>query len=377
MGRVIKTALLPGLLLGLFGSESPAQDRPTSEVDLVNLQLVLQRAVDRVAPSVVTIQTFGGTRKTEGQNPPDTREDRKPPPKTPLGMTGFLQGRGATTGLVLSADGWILVSKFALEMDPSTIMVNLSDGRSFTAVRKGEDISRQIALVKIEAEGLPVPEILDPVDVEVGQWAFVLGRTFGARQPSVHEGVVSATKRVFGRAIQVDASTSPINYGGAVIDIEGRVMGIAVPMDASGRKANVGLYDSGIGFASTIADIDGLLERMKKGEVLHRGYLGVAVNPAHLGPGAELNSVAEKSAGHEAGLREKSTILQVDGVDVKHGFHFQMLIGSKMAGDEVRLKFRNEGAEPQDVSLRLTAVPKADMTAKEEDKGNTPMDNDQ
>ena len=368
--------LLVGLFVGLTGLRAQAQDRPISEIDLANLQLVVQRAVDRVAPSVVTIQTFGGTRKSGGAKPPpDIREDRKPPPKKSLGMEGFLQGTGATTGLVLSADGWILVSKFALEMDPSTIMVNLPDGRSFTAERKGEDISRQIALVKIDVQGLAVPDMLDPGEVEVGQWAFALGRTFGAQHPSVHKGVVSATKRVFGRAIQVDAKTSPINYGGAVIDIEGRVMGIAVPMDASGRKANVDLYDSGVGFASTIADIGGLLERMKQGEVLHRGYLGVAVNPQHLGPGAELKTVVEKSVGHQAGMRDGSTILQVDGVDVKHGFHFQMLVGSKMAGEEVRLTFRNPGAEPQTATLRLTAVPETGMAAREGDKENGSVPN--
>ncbi len=133
------------------------------------------------------------------------------------------------------------------------------DGRSFNVVREGEDIGRQIALVKIEAKGLPVPGFLPPEKIKVGQWAFVFGRTFSASDPSVHMGVVSATRRIFGPAIQLDADTGPANCRGPIVDIKGRIMGIAVGMDASGHEADIGLYDSGIGFAAAIADIQELV----------------------------------------------------------------------------------------------------------------------
>jgi len=334
------------------------------------LQEVLHSAMDKVGPSTVTVQTFGGTRKVEGPKwkpiptakpKPGEKPKRRP---GPLGMKGFKQSQGATTGIILSPDGWVLISKFALSYDPSTILVTLADGRSFNAVRKGEDVSRQIALVKIEAEGLPVPEFLPPTEVTVGQWAFVMGRTFSATDPSVHMGVVSATRRVFGRAIQIDAYTSPANYGGPVVDIEGRVMGIAVPMDASGRKANIGLYDSGVGFAASIADIQELLQRMKQGEVLHRGFLGVVTDPAFLGPGARLTKVNKESVAYRAKIRKGHVVTQVDGIQIANSFHLQMLVGNKMAGDPVHLRVKSKGGEEFGTTVFLEKVSTAQMEAK-------------
>jgi serine protease Do len=266
------------------------------------------------------------------------------------------------------------VSKFALNFDPTTILITLADGRSFNAERKGEDVSRQIALVKIDASDLPVPELLPPAAVQVGQWAFVLGRTFSAGDPSVHMGVVSATQRIFGRAIQIDAYTSPANYGGPVVDIEGRVMGIAVPMDSSGRKANVGLYDSGIGFAATLADIAGLIKRMQDGEVLHRGFLGVATDPAFIGPGAKLTTVDKKSVAYRAKIRKGHIVTEIDGTKITNSFHLQMLVGNKMAGDPVHLKVRKPGKENEEfgTTVFLEKVSTAGMEATDEaeaDKG--------
>jgi S1-C subfamily serine protease len=363
---------LPLVLATTCSSALVAQGSSPIRYDFLELQDTLHHAMDKVSPSTVTVQTFGGTRKVEGGKRPLTPpkmpkgtppggKKKKPPP---LGMKGFLQSQGATTGVILSADGWVVVSKFALNYDPTTILITLADGRTFHAVRKGEDISRQIALVKIEASGLPVPNFVDPETVKVGQWAFVLGRTFGAKDPSVHMGVVSATRRVFGRALQTDAYTSPANYGGPLIDIEGHVLGISVPMDASGRKANVGLYDSGIGFAASIADIRPLIERMKQGEVLHRGFLGVSFDLTDLGPGAKLTTVNNKSAAYKAGIRKGYTVLEIDGKPVANSFHLQMLVGIKMAGDPVHLKVRKRNKEQFGVTVFLTKVPAAQMAAK-------------
>ncbi|MEO1542395.1 MAG: ATP-binding cassette domain-containing protein, partial [Pseudomonadota bacterium] len=78
------------------------------------------------------------------------------------------------------------------ERAATTILVTLADGRSFHAVRAGEDTSRGLALVKVDADDLPVPEFVAPQAVRVGSWTFALGRTFGRRSPSVHMGVISA-----------------------------------------------------------------------------------------------------------------------------------------------------------------------------------------
>ena len=348
-----------------------AQGGSPIDYKFLELQKVLHQAMDKVGPSTVTVQTFGGTRKVDGPKWKPSqipKPGQKPKGKPgPLGMRGFAQSQGATTGIVLTQDGWIMISKFALSYNPSTILITLADGRSFNAVRKGEDVSRQIALVKIAAQGLPVPTFVATKDVTVGQWAFVFGRTFSTSDPSVHVGVVSATRRIFGRAIQIDANTSPANYGGPVVDIEGRIMGIAVPMDASGRKANIGLYDSGIGFAATVADIQELIKRMQEGEILHRGFLGVTSDPAFLGPGAKLTTVNKKSVAYRAKIRKGHTVTQIDGTQILNSFHMQMLVGKKMAGDPVHLKVKTKSGEEFGTTVFLEKVSTAQMEAKKEE----------
>ncbi|MBK8980509.1 MAG: trypsin-like peptidase domain-containing protein [Planctomycetes bacterium] len=274
---------------------------------------------------------------------------------------GFLQAQGATTGVVLEPDGWILVSRFALNFDPTTILVTLPDGRSFTARRAGEDTSRGIALVKIDATDLPVPTFLDPTEVRVGEWAFALGRTFGGGPlPSVHVGIVSATDRLFGRAVQIDANTSPANYGGPVIDVRGRVLGIAVPLSPQGRDAGVDWYDSGIGFAATVANLGELVDRMKAGEILHRGWLGIGLAADDLGPGARVANVAPESPARGVGLRPGDEIVTIDGTEVRNPFHLQVLLGAHMAGDPVHLRHRRGDGEPVGITVFLAEVPRAE-----------------
>lgn len=375
------------LVFGLLATAAPlcAQQAGVDPDEFLRLEAVLQSALDKAAPYVVTVETFGGTRRTLGKDgpmdgpaPPKPRqmppkldkehewrwlpqpapldpekapkpEPEKLPspvpmpkpkpdrddPKKKLGLVagGFQQTQGKTSGIILTSDGWILLSRFALNLDPTTILINVPDVGTFHAMRGGEDTSRGIALVKIDAEDLPVPEFVHPDDVHVGQWAFALGRTFASDGPTVHLGIVSAKNRLFGRALQIDAYTSPANYGGAVVDIHGRVLGIAVPLSPSGRNAGVEWYDSGIGFATTIADIMPLLERMQQGQILQRAWLGVQLSTKHLGPGARITGTPKDGAAAQAGLRKGDTIMKVDGIDVMNGPHFQMLVSSRLGGD--------------------------------------------
>ena len=118
-----------------------------------------------------------------------------------------------------------------------------------------------LVLLKVEAEPkLPVPESVPSAEMRVGQWALAVGRTFEASRPNVSVGIVSALGRIWGKAIQTDAKISPNNYGGPLVDISGRVLGVLVPMspDGSGEMAGVEWYDSGIGFA---IPLEGVLRR--------------------------------------------------------------------------------------------------------------------
>ena len=349
--------------LACLAASVHAQGRVPATDEFLRLQPVLHTAMDRVAASIVTIETYGGTRKIlvgggtndgPGGRPrpadprpqPPQRDPEKKPKLGPVKQPGFLQSQGATSGVILTSDGWILVSRFALNFDPTTILVTLPDGRAFNAERGGEDTSRGLALVKIEADDLPTAEFVHPDQVSVGQWAFALGRTFArTSDPTVHMGIVSATRRQFGRALQIDAYTSPANYGGPVIDIKGRVLGISVPLSPAGRNAGAEWYDSGIGFAATVSDIPELIERMKEGEVLNRGWLGIQTYAKDIGPGAKIASVPRDGAAHGAGLRKNDVLLEVDGIEVMNPFHLQMLVSSRMGGEPVHLKIKKRRSD--------------------------------
>ncbi|MBL8753067.1 MAG: trypsin-like peptidase domain-containing protein [Planctomycetes bacterium] len=352
----------------LFVAAALAAQTPPSD-EFLQLEPVLQQALRKAGPFVVTVETYGGTRQAQGsegaadgegppkprqmpkwepkprQEDPDDADKKKNEKKKPLVASGFAQAQGKTSGVVLTADGWVLVSRFALALEPTTVLITVPGRGTFHAVRGGEDTSRGIALVKIDAQDLPVPDFVHPDQVHVGQWAFALGRTFAADEPTVHLGIVSAKKRLFGRALQIDAYTSPANYGGAVVDVQGRVLGIAVPLSPSGRNAGVEWYDSGIGFAVTIADIQPLLARMQQGEVLQRGWLGVQLATAWLGPGAKIDGTPKDGVAAKAGLRKGDVIQQVDGVEVMNGPHFQMLLSSRLGGDPITLTVRQKDGD--------------------------------
>ena len=380
--RLVRNALLPALLTGV---RLVAQSGVDPE-EFVRLEPVLQAALAKAAPFTVTVETFGGTRLAsagdgplDGEAPPVARRPPQPEPEEkpdepkdpddererknlPLVVGGFQQAQGKTTGLVLTSDGWIVVSRFALALSPTTILINVPGRGIFHAQQAGEDTSRGIALVKIAAHDLPVAQLVAPEDVRVGQWAFALGRTFGDELPTVHIGIVSAKRRLFGRALQIDAYTSPANYGGPVVDLQGRVLGLAVPLSPSGRNAGVEWYDSGIGFAVTLADIGDLLERMKRGDVLQRGWLGVQIEPSHLGPGAKISSTPKDGVAAQNDLRKGDVILAVDGIAVANGPHFLMLVSSRLGGDRVSLRIRKKDGSERDVGpLTLLDTPWAEQ----------------
>ena len=148
--------------------------------------------------------------------------------------------------------GYIVSSAFNFVQKPDSILVTLADGTRPPAKLVATDHSRMLVLLKVKSEtALPVPEAVPANEMRVGQWAIAVGRTFEADKPNVSVGIVSALDRVWGRAIQTDAKISPNNYGGPLVDISGRVLGVLVPLspDATSEVAGVEWYDSGIGFA--------------------------------------------------------------------------------------------------------------------------------
>ena len=276
-------------------------------------------AVDRVAPSVVRIETIGGQDRVD---------------KVPFGT-------GPTTGLVVGADGRILTSAFNFLNQPSSILVQLADGTRKAARRVATDYTRMIVLLRIDVDGpLPVPQFAPKQEIRVGQWSLAVGRSFESSRPGVAVGIVSALDRIWGKAIQTDAAVSPNNYGGPLVDVRGRVLGLIVPMSPGPNDQMAGLewYDSGIGFAITGEELPRILARLEKGEDLRPGVIGISfANPN--APTAEpiIVAVRPNSPAREAGIESGDRIVQIDEAKIARAADVMRELSQRYAGDSIRL----------------------------------------
>ncbi len=282
-------------------------------------QQAFRAAVGRVAPSVVRIETIGGLER----------------------IGGLLFGTGPTTGLVVAPDGYIVSSAFNFLHRPASILVQPADGVRKPARLVATDHNRMIVLLKIEPDKpLPVPEIAPLAGLRVGQWTIAVGRTFEGREPNMAVGVLSATNRIWGKAIQTDAAVSPNNYGGPLVDIEGRVLGVLVPLSPmeTAEVAGVEWYDSGIGFAVPAQTILELLPRLKQGKDLQPGRLGISLPLATLYTAdSVIPTVRPQSPAHKAGFRGGDRIVAMDGRKIGLAVEVKQELSRRYAGDKVRI----------------------------------------
>lgn len=295
-----------------------------------------RQAATRVAPCVVTIETIGGTQP--GGRPPTsspTWGERKATP------SGFIVADGPTTGLIWSADGLILTSAFNFARDPSLITVVLPEGRRFVAQLIARDEVRRLAMIRIQATGLPVPEwIHGEGDVHVGQRVLALGRGFGGPSCSLAMGIVSGLNRMSGLAIQTDARLSPASFGGPLIDLDGRVIGLCVPFGmGDDLLSGVEWYDSGIGFAIPAWEVRASAPDLSAGHSLRRGMLGVMLSAKPEAP-PSIRMLADRSPALRAGLRVGDTILAIDGRPVASYPDLTRLMRPRRAGQWVKIRVR-------------------------------------
>src|SRR5262245_21088903 len=224
----------------------------------------IRAAVEKVAPSVVKIETIGGLER----------------------VGRVLVSTGPTTGLVVAADGYVISSAFNFVQQPSSILVTLPSGNRAAAQIVARDHSRMLVLLKVNAkESLSVPQAAPRNEIRTGQWSIAVGRTYDQPEPNLSVGVISAVNRIWGVAMQTDAKISPAKYGGPLMDIHGRVLGVLVPLSPQGKGneiAGAEWYDSGIGFAVPLAEINERLAVLKSGKDLHPGLLGVSLKPGDM-----------------------------------------------------------------------------------------------
>ncbi len=274
-----------------------------------------------------------------------------------------LFGTGPTTGLVVSADGYIISSAFNFVQKPASILVTLADGTRLPAKLVATDHSRMLVLLKVESpEPLPVPEAVPEERDRIGQWSIAVGRTFDGQQPNVSVGIVSAVRRIWGKAIQTDAKISPNNYGGPLVDIRGRVLGVLVPLSPQGTTAVAGVewYDSGIGFAIPWEHVQKMLPRWKE-EDLHPGVMGVSFKAGNqFADPATIAACRANSPAYKAGLKAGDTIVEIDGQPVIRQAQVKELVSPRYAGETIKLVvLRGEERLQREITLVETLQPYA------------------
>jgi len=307
----------------------------------------IRAAVAKVKPSLVTIETVGGIEIGAGGRQAEREVGARP-------------GEGPTTGVILSADGYILTSTFNFIDKPRIITVTLADGSRYVADLLGRDQTRKLVMLKIDAKGLEPVDFVDPAEIRVGQWAISVGVGYGPDRPAVSQGIISAKRRIAGRAIQTDANLSPANYGGPLIDVAGRVIGISVPLNPKAKAVGAGSewYDSGIGFAATGHGLDKVFDRMKDGQTLAAGLMGVAPDARPRDVGVRIARVAGGSPAHKIGLRAGHTVTHVDGKPVASLHDVKAAMNTTFVGDKISVTWTpGEGEEPQTAELTLEAGP--------------------
>ncbi len=342
-------ALAPWLMCGLAVlADEPKPIDPAAEKKLLQRGTLLspkafRAAAKKVLPSLVTIEGFGGLAAGSGQ----TKGIHAP-------------GEGPTTGLVISSDGYIVTSTFNFIRKPPIITVRLPSGERKVARMLGRDETRRICLLKVEgANGLVVPEMAPRDELAVGQWAVALGIGYGDSEAALTAGIISATSRIGTKAVQTDANLSPANYGGPLVDLDGRVIGICVPLSPAGQQEGAGSewYDSGIGFAVPLTGIDKVIAAMKEGKTLQKAFLGVQSKPTGTPPsGASIVSVVPDSPAAKAGLVKDDKLLALGGTEIMDVTHLSSVIARYVAGDQVELTYQR-GEEKKTITVELAVAP--------------------
>jgi serine protease Do len=322
-------------------------------------KLVLQEsnavidASKKVSPSVVSIVSKSTYQNLFGQT---------------------VQSQGAGTGFIITNDGLILTNKHVVSDTNTQYTVVLADGRSFDATVQSLDPTQDLAVVKIDANNLPVVELGDSDQLVVGQWVVAVGNALGQYQNTVTQGVISGVNRSVQASdstgttsedltglLQTDAAINPGNSGGPLVNLAGQVIGINTAVASNAQ---------GIGFAIPINVAKTAIDSIKATGKIVRPYLGVryiqitkdiaqqnnlSVDYGALvirGNGLGQVAVVPGSPADKAGIVENDIILEINGekVDVDHSL--VNLIQQYKIGVTITLRILSKGDE-KDVKVVL------------------------
>jgi serine protease Do len=348
---------------------------------------------ERVGPAVVNIRTTERARAGRGGATPEMDEDMLeffrrfglpiPNQPSPRGRQqpapdAEPQQRGVGSGFVLSADGFVMTNAHVVE-GADEVFVTLTDKREFKARVIGTDRRSDVALVKIEASGLPNVRIGDVNKLRVGEWVIAIGSPFGLEN-TVTAGIVSAKSRDTGEflpLIQTDVAINPGNSGGPLINMRGEVVGIN-----SQIYSRSGGY-MGISFAIPIDEATRVADQLKTAGRVSRGRIGVSIDQVTkevaesigLGKpmGALVRSVEAGGPAEKAGVEPGDIITKFEGRAVDKSGDLPRIVGGVKPGTKAALQvFRRGGYKDLSVTVAEVEPDRAARAAGERDSKPAP-----
>ena len=309
-------------------------------------------------------------------------------------VTTIIWGQTATascagSGFVLTQDGYIVTNNHVVSgADEGTIMVRLYSGEEYQADIIGTDSMNDVALLKIETEGLQAVTIGDSDAIEVGETVEAIGNPLGELTFTMTAGYISALDREINtdgtpiNMLQTDAAINSGNSGGPLFDMNGNVIGITTAKVSGETESGVTI--EGIGFAIPINDVMRVVYDLQQyGRVRGRAYLGVTLQDLdstvaatyHLPAGPQVVTVTEGSCAANAGMQPGDIILEFEGREIGSYTDVVSALSKKKAGDTVTLRIYRAGAE-LDVTLTLDERPDETEIAATEEQANQQLPSD-
>ncbi len=356
-------ALLPMLPLAALSVPLPAAAQATVALpDFTEL-------VERVSPSVVNIRTVERRSTVGNATDPNIEEffrrfgipiPNRPAPRGPRGEDdedSSAQPRGVGSGFILSADGYIMTNAHVVD-GADEVIVTLTDKRELKARIIGTDRRTDVAVVKVDATGLPPVKLGDVNRLKVGEWVMAIGSPFGLEN-TVTAGIVSAKQRDTGDYlpfIQTDVAINPGNSGGPLLNLRGEVVGI-----------NSQIYSRsggfmGISFAIPIDEASRVADQLRATGRVIRGRIGVQIGAVTkevaesigLGTarGALVTGVERDQPAEKAGVEAGDIIVRVDGKPVERSGDLPRIIGGLKPGAKADLQVWRRGAT-RDLSVTI------------------------
>ncbi|HTR42729.1 MAG TPA: Do family serine endopeptidase [Pseudomonadales bacterium] len=323
--------------------------------------------VKKAAPSVVNIYSTHVVRYHQYNNP-FFRQFFGDPGEGSGGRTHREEVLGS--GVIISSDGYILTANHVVAGSDETKISITGSKKEYAAKVVGTDPLTDVAVLKIDAQNLPAITIGDSSQLEVGDIVLAIGNPFNislpGQTPTVTMGIVSALGRSglgfngYENFIQTDAAINPGNSGGALVDAEGRLIGINTAIESSSEGSE------GIGFAVPINLARHVVDRLIHGGKVTRGYLGVI--PQDITPlleqdfnltsenGALVGDVKSDSPADKAGMKSGDAITKFNGQAINNKNDLLLAVADCSPGQEVSLTYIRDGKE-RTIKITLAARP--------------------